>query len=125
MSAWFRERYPHIAIGAWSSSGVVQPIVDYWQYDEQIYQSTYRSGEWCPHMIQKSMKYVTEQGKKRDAGDEDNIITKTLAANDDPADMRTDDWMSFYADIASGAVQYGGRAGFCDFVKTLEGDSDD
>ena len=34
MSAWFRERYPHIAVGAWSSSGVVQPIVDYWQYDE-------------------------------------------------------------------------------------------
>ena len=30
MSAWFRERYPHIAIGSWSSSGVVQPIVDLW-----------------------------------------------------------------------------------------------
>jgi len=30
MAAWFRERYPHIATGAWSSSGVVEPIVDYW-----------------------------------------------------------------------------------------------
>ena len=30
MSAWFRERYPHIAVGSWSSSGVVQPIIDYW-----------------------------------------------------------------------------------------------
>ena len=30
MSAWFRERYPHITIGSWSSSGVVQPMVDMW-----------------------------------------------------------------------------------------------
>ena len=60
MSAWFRERYPHIAIGSWSSSGVVQPIVDFWQFDEQIYQSTVKSGKWCPEMIQESMKFVTQ-----------------------------------------------------------------
>jgi len=71
------------------------------------------------------MMYVTQQSFIRDAGNPDNIISKTLAAGGDSADMRTDDWMSFYADIPSGAVQYGGRAEFCDFVKTLEGDSND
>lgn len=30
MAAWFRERYPHLTIGAWSSSGVVNPIIDFW-----------------------------------------------------------------------------------------------
>ena len=34
MSAWFRSRYPHVTVGSWASSAVVQPIVDYWQYDE-------------------------------------------------------------------------------------------
>lgn len=29
LSAWFRERYPHIALASWASSGVVQPIVEF------------------------------------------------------------------------------------------------
>lgn len=33
LSAWFRSRYPHLAMASWSSSGVVQPIVDFWQFD--------------------------------------------------------------------------------------------
>lgn len=33
MSAWFRSRYPHLAVGSWASSAVVQPIVDFQQYD--------------------------------------------------------------------------------------------
>jgi pimeloyl-ACP methyl ester carboxylesterase len=34
LSAWFRAQYPHMAIASWASSGVVQPIADYWRYDE-------------------------------------------------------------------------------------------
>lgn len=34
LSAWFRAKYPHMAIASWASSAVVQPIVDFWQYDE-------------------------------------------------------------------------------------------
>lgn len=30
LSAWFRERYPHIAMASWASSGVVQPLNDMW-----------------------------------------------------------------------------------------------
>ena len=124
MSAWFRERYPHITIGSWASSGVVQPIIDYWQYDEQVYTSTLKSGEWCPKIIQESMKYVTEQGRKRDSGDADNVITKTLADGPTP-DLRTDDWMFFYADVFASAVQYGGRIALCETLKGLEGESNE
>ena len=120
MSAWFRERYPHIAVGSWASSGVVQPIVDYWQYDEQIYQSTLKSGKWCPDMIQQSVKYVTEQGEKRDSGDPDNFITKNLADTSTP-DLRTSDWLSYYADIPAGAVQYGGRSDLCNTLEGVKG----
>jgi hypothetical protein len=34
LSAWFRVHYPQIAAASWSSSGVVQPIVDFWHFDE-------------------------------------------------------------------------------------------
>jgi pimeloyl-ACP methyl ester carboxylesterase len=34
LSAWFRAKYPHMAIASWAASAVVQPIVDFWQYDE-------------------------------------------------------------------------------------------
>jgi hypothetical protein len=33
LSAWFREKYPHLAVASWASSGVVQPIVDFTQFD--------------------------------------------------------------------------------------------
>ena len=81
---------------------------------------TKKSGDWCPTLIQNSMKYVTEQGKKRDSGDMDNIITKTLLAGGNSDSIRTDDWMSFYADIPSGAVQYGGRSDLCNYVNGLK-----
>jgi hypothetical protein len=55
LSAWFRSRYPHIAKASWSSSGVVQPIIDFWKFDEQTYLSSVKSGELCPQMIQTSM----------------------------------------------------------------------
>ena len=75
MSAWFRSRYPHVAVGSWASSAVVQPIIDYWQYDEQLYSSTLKYGDWCPEMIQEATAYLNEQAWLRDQGNEDNFIT--------------------------------------------------
>ena len=34
LSAWFREKYPHLAIASWSSSGVVYPKEDFWKFDQ-------------------------------------------------------------------------------------------
>ena len=73
-------------------------------------------------MIQESMKYVTEQGKLRDSGDASNVISKTLAGGPS-ADMRTDDWMFFYADIFVESVQYGGRTALCETLKGMKGKS--
>ena len=124
LSAWFRSRYPHLAAGSWASSAVVQPIVDFQQYDKQTYTSTLKSGEWCPKMIRSSMDWVTQQAALRESGDEDNYITKQLAKTDVP-DLRSDDWLSYYADIPAGAVQYGNRATLCDALKPFEGQSEE
>jgi len=98
MSAWFRNRYPHIAVASWAASAVVQPIADYWQYDEQIYLSTKKSGDACPDSIKEVTKYVTKQALLKDAG-LPNAIDSVLDEN--TADIRGDDFTYFFADITS------------------------
>lgn len=115
LSAWFRAKYPHMAIASWAASAVVQPIVDFWEYDEQVYQSTKLSGDWCPAAIAATQAWVTEQAALRLNG-MDNWIDKVIAGT--PAEgMRTDDFMAFYGDIAPGSVQYGQRVAMCDTMK--------
>ena len=115
LSAWFRSRYPHLTVGSWASSAVVQPIVDFQQYDEQSYTSTLKSGTFCPDMISSSMSWMTTQAVERDAGNTDNYITKNLASSTVPT-LRSDDWLSYYADIVAGAVQYGNRTSLCNWL---------
>jgi pimeloyl-ACP methyl ester carboxylesterase len=119
LSAWFRAKYPHMAIASWASSAVVQPIVDFWQYDEQVYTSTLKSGSWCPEAIALTNAFVTEQAALRLNG-MDNWISEVLKGT--PAEtMRTDDFMSFYADIPAGSVQYGNRIALCDTMQPYIG----
>ena len=37
LSAWFKEKYPHLAIASWSSAGVVYPKEDLPEFDKQVY----------------------------------------------------------------------------------------
>jgi len=122
LSAWFRTRYPHIALASWASSAVVQPIVEFTKFDEQVYTSSVKSGEFCPKMILKTQDFITIEGSKRVKGNTDNLID--LHLKDTPsAGMRTDDFMFYYADIFVESVQYGNRTKLCDLLKSLEGNS--
>lgn len=40
LSAWFRIKYPHLVIGAWASSPVINAIDDFYMFDEGIYYDT-------------------------------------------------------------------------------------
>ena len=58
MSAWFRYKYPHLTIGAIASSGVVNAIEDYKDFDQQIYLSAVKSGDFCVKALQDIAAYV-------------------------------------------------------------------
>ena len=34
--SWFKETYPNLAVAAYSSSGVVNAIVNFWQFDHRV-----------------------------------------------------------------------------------------
>lgn len=61
MSAWFREKYSHLTVGALASSAVVNAIEDYKDFDEQIYLSAERGGTSCIESIRNLSDYVEKQ----------------------------------------------------------------
>ena len=71
-------------------------------------------------MVQTAVDYVNGQAELREQGNEDNFITKNLATSNVP-ELDTADWMSFFADIPAGAIQYGGRTDFCNFLEPSYG----
>jgi hypothetical protein len=111
LSAWFRYTYPNIATASWASSAVVQPWVDMWTYDEQIYDSTSQISHECALTLQRFQQYGTTQAILRNAG-ENNQITDVLAGTPG-AGMLTDDFLAYMGDIPAGYVQYGHATEFC------------
>lgn len=47
LSAWYRYKYPHLTIGAIASSAVINAFAYYPQFDEQMYLSANKSGDYC------------------------------------------------------------------------------
>lgn len=47
LSAWYRYKYPHLTIGAIASSAVINAIVDFKEFDEQMFLSANKSGDYC------------------------------------------------------------------------------
>jgi len=116
LSAWFREKYPHMTVAAWSSSGVVYPKVDFWEFDEQVYQSTVKSGEWCPETIKSIFKEVTRNLHSAD----DDLKAETMKRAGASPKMHTGDFAFYFADIFVESVQYGDRTGLCDAMKEIK-----
>jgi len=51
LSAWFKSKYPLAAKAAWSSSGVIHVIKDFYQNDMDVLLTSNISGPECPRII--------------------------------------------------------------------------
>ena len=60
MSAWFRYKYPHLALGSLASSAVVEAIADYSAYDDHVYNMLKLSGDGCVQRVQNNTKYIVD-----------------------------------------------------------------
>ena len=112
--SWFRNKYPHIAFGAWSSSGVVDAVQDFHQFDETVTEAMMKSSDKCPKTVRKLVEYTDnefDQGRG-------NAIKKVF----DSVNLRDDDFFWFYSDAIAEAVQYGDRSELCERVDKLGDD---
>ena len=94
LASWFRGKYPNLAVAAWSSSGVVYPKADLWEYDQHIYASTIKSGKHCPDTINSIFKKV-ELALVSPKPEQRNSLLKAMNASQQ---MDNGDFAFFFAD---------------------------
>ena len=54
LSAWYRYKYPHMTIGSIASSAVINAIADFKDFDEQMFLSANKSGDYCWQALNNS-----------------------------------------------------------------------
>eukprot|EP01117_Protostelium_nocturnum_P005030 TRINITY_DN1818_c0_g1_i1.p1 TRINITY_DN1818_c0_g1~~TRINITY_DN1818_c0_g1_i1.p1 ORF type:complete len:457 (-),score=129.25 TRINITY_DN1818_c0_g1_i1:223-1593(-) len=109
LSAWFRIKYPHITSGSLSSSGVVNAIKDFGQYDGQVPVSV---GLKCTNALRSVTKTIQA------AIDRGNSTYYKLKFN--ATRLNDADFNYMIGDIGATLVQYGRRKDLCDpLVKVI------
>ena len=113
MSAWARYKFPHIFFASLASSGVVDAIKDFWQFDDQIYLALSKSGADCPAIVSDITKYI-EGEFKAGRGDPIKELFNAVGIPDD-------EFFWWFADITVETVQYGHREQLCNRLLELKG----
>ena len=115
LSAWYRYKYPHLTIGAIASSAVINAFAYYPQFDEQMFLSANKSGDYCWKAINDTSARV------------ENIIASAdgaaFKAQFPGADKLSDvEFLFFWSDAIVEKIQYGSRTQLCDTVKGKSAD---
>lgn len=115
LSAWFKSQYPNDSIGAWSSSGVIAPILDFYQNDVDTYLAAAKSSDTCPKLIQEQQDWVEDQWFNQGSKGY-NLVLSIFGIN--ASDIVDGDLSFFYylADHYVGAIQYGKRTVLCNLI---------
>lgn len=105
LSAWFKIKYPTAAVGALSSSGVVNAILEFTTFDEQ---NAISAGPACA----ASIRAITAAFDAEFAAGNGAAMKALFNA---PA-IGDDDFAYMYADSATMMIQYGNKAVLCDNI---------
>lgn len=112
LSAWFKYKYPHIATAALASSAVVYAKEDFFEYDQQVYDSMAKSGEECTAPIEA----INKENDILFSSDKEAFQKKKDMYG--AGDIGDEDFLLFLGEACAGNVQKGNRTEFCDFIKT-------
>jgi len=110
MSAWFRYKYPHLTVGAWASSAVVNAILDFPDFDYQIWKSAAKSGPECPQVIQNLTAYYESQLFDT-TPDVQKAFQAQFGAN--AQKLSREEFLWFVSDMFVEHIQYGARQSLC------------
>lgn len=110
LSAWYRYKYPHMTIGAIASSAVVDAFADFPQFDEQIFISANKSGDYCWKAINDTSSHVESLILS-----EEGAAYKAIFAGADK--LSNAEFMFFWTDAVIEKIQYGSRTQLCSSLK--------
>lgn len=114
LSAWFKILYPNHSVGSLSSSGVVNPILDFVEFDQRVSAAL---GNKCADQIrrtQRAFEYMHEQP---------NGLAKSLQMFNCDSKMSVTDFYFMIADSWSMADQYGSKKDLCDTMLAVGEDA--
>lgn len=110
LSAWFRLQYPHVTNGSLASSGVVNNILDFPDFDDQVALAV---GGPCATAIQATT-HAYEAAFAAGKGTEAKLLFGVGALA-----LSEPDFYYMTADSAAMAVQYGHKADLCEMYARL------
>jgi len=108
--AWFKNRYPDHVAAAWSSSGVINAIEEYTEYDMDLYLQTQKNLGGCNIEIADVTNDIESVLLHNSTADKQKMMEMFGVTNFDIDHL---DFMSFVSDIWAGGVQYGNRTFLC------------
>lgn len=113
LSSWYRNAYPQASVGSLSSSGVVNPIVDFFQFDEQVSAAL---GNECATRL----KMISAAFEKQIETSEGFKVSKKQFNCEE--DISKVDFLYMIADSWSMMDQYGGKSKLCDTILSVPQD---
>ncbi len=108
MSAWFRYKYPHLAVGSIASSAVVYAVADFPEFENQTVKNLKKcEGEpvgWAVQLLRSYQVYADSQLFSSNPED-----TKTFLSMFNATDMTYMDFAYYFADLPVAYTQSGLR----------------
>jgi len=118
LAGWMRVKYPHISYIAYSSSGVVNAITDFYQYMDQI-RTDLSKDEKCYKTVLELNKFAIDIIEKG-TNEEKQTLKQAMSAT-----MLEDlDFLSYFTDMYVGAIQYSARRKVCPRIIELDSETD-
>jgi pimeloyl-ACP methyl ester carboxylesterase len=117
LSSWYRATYPNQSVGSLSSSGVVNCIIDFYQFDMSV---SAAAGNTCSnniHRISNAFQKKVESGV--------DGFNWSLDLFNCEHDMSHNDFYYMIADSWSMMIQYSSKTTLCDTINLPETASDE
>ena len=115
LAAWFRARFPALAVGAYASSAPIEPIDNYTQFDQQLQRAL------SPPCKARVRAMNGRLGATLGGGGESAARLKALF---DAGKLSDADFAYLAADSVAIAVQYGQKGKLCDRLEEAERGAD-
>ena len=119
MSAWFRFKYPHLVAGSISSSGVVNAIDDFYNYERQVIIDLGKCKGDFVKQLREYQEYADSQLYNKDP-----VIRTKFLKMFNAEGMEVLDFEYYFADIPVAWIQGGKRDTLCEIlekIKTISG----